>query len=121
MAGSSSTLIVTKSPAKDLAYTNFAYCAPGDLQNFIIPESNNAYAFIGDVCYLYPEFELYCLVGCGLEACALILTEIIQPLRFIPPEDFNLALLTLELEIAKNEAREEQGNLKAFKAINHHD
>ncbi|EYU26385.1 hypothetical protein MIMGU_mgv1a002228mg [Erythranthe guttata] len=75
MAGRSPTMIVTNTPAKDLAYTNFAYCSPSDLRNFLVPGSRLAFALIGDV--------------------------------FIPPEDFNLALLTLELEFVKKGAKDE--------------
>jgi vesicle-fusing ATPase len=31
--GSKTTMIVTNTPAKDLAYTNFAYCSPSDLRS----------------------------------------------------------------------------------------
>ncbi|KAG6385450.1 hypothetical protein SASPL_154285 [Salvia splendens] len=75
MAGRSPTMIVTNTPAKDLAYTNFAYCSPADLRNFVVPGSGNAYALIGDV--------------------------------FIPPEDFNITMLRLELEFVKKGARDE--------------
>lgn len=47
MAGRS-TMIVTNTPAKDLAFTNFAYCSPSDLRNFLVPGSRLAYASIGD-------------------------------------------------------------------------
>lgn len=42
-------MIVTSTPARDLAYTNFAYCSPADLRNLLAPGSKDAYASIGDV------------------------------------------------------------------------
>lgn len=41
-------MIVTNTPAKDLAYTNCAYCSPADLRNFLVPGSKLAYALIAD-------------------------------------------------------------------------
>lgn len=60
MAGRSSqgalTMIVTNTPGRDLAYTNFAYCSPSDIRNFIIPGSRLAYAQFSDLvlCIEYP-------------------------------------------------------------------
>ncbi|KAL4554011.1 hypothetical protein LXL04_039870 [Taraxacum kok-saghyz] len=98
MAGrsGSSTMIVTNTPAKDLAYTNCAYCSPSDLRQFIDPGSNLALALVGDVFVLsiaYP-FSFY--------------RDSVSVTRFVPPEDFNIALLTLELEFVKKGNKEEQ-------------
>lgn len=46
--GAASTMIVTNTPAKDLAYTNCAYCSPTDLRNFLVPGSKFAYALVAD-------------------------------------------------------------------------
>ncbi|KAG6387322.1 hypothetical protein SASPL_152509 [Salvia splendens] len=98
MAGRSPTMIVTNTPAKDLAYTNFAYCSPADLRNFIVPGSGNAYALIGDVLVLS---NLVLLRGYAelytVQLCC----------RFIPPEDFSITMLRLELEFVKKGARDE--------------
>ncbi|KAL9681107.1 hypothetical protein QQ045_012888 [Rhodiola kirilowii] len=69
--GSEMTMIVTNTPARDLAYTNHAYCSPSDARKFLVPGSDVA-------------------------------------LAFVPPEDFYLALLTLELEFVKKGTKEEQ-------------
>lgn len=63
MAGrsSSSTMIVTNTPAKDLAYTNLAYCSPSDLRQFAVPGSDLFLALVGDVFVLsigYPFTSL---------------------------------------------------------------
>ncbi|KAL7103620.1 hypothetical protein ACP275_08G190900 [Erythranthe tilingii] len=113
MAGRSPTMIVTNTPAKDLAYTNFAYCSPSDLRNFLVPGSRLAFALIGDVFVL-------CISGhdtipnghVGLNAIqrrhAKVSTgDSVSVSKFIPPEDFNLALLTLELEFVKKGAKDE--------------
>ncbi|GFZ15483.1 AAA-type ATPase family protein [Actinidia rufa] len=75
----STTMIVTNAPGKDLAYTNLAYCSPSDLRSFSVSGSKLAFALVGDAFVLY-----------------------------IPPDDFNLALLTVELEFVKKGAKEEQ-------------
>ncbi|KAH6764278.1 AAA-type ATPase family protein [Perilla frutescens var. frutescens] len=92
MAGRLPAMIVTNTPAKDLAYTNFAYCSPADLRNFLAPGSGNSYALIGDAFVLSVGYPFY-------RARIYI---------FIPPENFNIAMLTLELEFVKKGAREEQ-------------
>lgn len=48
MAGRSSTMIVTNTPAKDLVNTNFAYVSPADFRNFLVPGSRLAFALIAD-------------------------------------------------------------------------
>ncbi|OIS99042.1 vesicle-fusing atpase [Nicotiana attenuata] len=59
-----STMIVTNTPAKDLAYTNCAYCSPADLRNFLVPGSKLAYGLIADAFVLtlaYP-FKFHSLL-----------------------------------------------------------
>ncbi|MFS7946693.1 putative vesicle-fusing ATPase [Helianthus anomalus] len=61
-SGSSLTMTVTNTPAKDLAYTNCAYCSPTDLRQFAVPGSNLAFALVGDVFVLsiaYPFYRLH--------------------------------------------------------------
>ncbi|KAK6154341.1 hypothetical protein DH2020_008589 [Rehmannia glutinosa] len=135
MAGRSPAMIVTNTPAKDLAYTNFAYCSPSDLRNFVVPGSRLAFALIGDVFVLSMAYPFYrpqiyhttlsppsssmlmmFLVSSGHIALNAIQRrqakvstgDSISVSRFIPPEDFNLALLTLELEFVKKGAKDEQ-------------
>ncbi|KAF5780898.1 putative vesicle-fusing ATPase [Helianthus annuus] len=45
---SGSSMIVTNTPAKDLAYTNYAYCSPSDIRQFTVPGSNLALALVHD-------------------------------------------------------------------------
>lgn len=58
------TMIVTNTPAKDLAYTNFTYCSPSDLSKFAVPGSKLFLALVGDAFVLsigYPLFFPYML------------------------------------------------------------
>ncbi|KAI3809935.1 hypothetical protein L1987_19539 [Smallanthus sonchifolius] len=95
-SGSSTTMIVTNTPAKDLAYTNCAYCSPGDLRQFAVPGSSLALALVGDV-FVCGYAIAY---SSAVTKFLLFLLQIpfTNHFRFIPPEDFNIALLTLELE-----------------------
>ncbi|KZV25178.1 vesicle-fusing ATPase [Dorcoceras hygrometricum] len=117
-------MIVTNTPGKDLAYTNLAYCSPSDLRNFLVPGSRLAYALIGDVFVLtvaYPFCNLNLKIHVFFKSCGHIALNAIQRRhakvsagdsisisRFIPPENYNLALLTLELEFVKKGAKDEQ-------------
>uniref|UniRef100_M1CWU4 Vesicle-fusing ATPase n=1 Tax=Solanum tuberosum TaxID=4113 RepID=M1CWU4_SOLTU len=105
---------VTTTPAKDLAYTNCAYCSPTDLRNFPVPGSKFSYALIADAFVLtltahdaIPNGQL------GLNAiqrryAKLSTGDAISVSRFVPTENFNLALLTLDLEFVKKGTKEEQ-------------
>nr|GMD40462.1 vesicle-fusing ATPase [Ipomoea batatas]GMD43711.1 vesicle-fusing ATPase [Ipomoea batatas] len=119
MAGwSSSTMIVTNTPAKDLAYTNFAYCSPADLRNFVVPGSKLAYALVADayvlsICHLNYEIlpmTLFPMANLVLMQFNAEMQRFLlgTPYLFIPPEDFNLALLTLELEFVRKGTKDEQ-------------
>ncbi|KAG8364940.1 hypothetical protein BUALT_Bualt18G0050900 [Buddleja alternifolia] len=137
MAGRPQAMLVTNTPAKDLAYTNFAYCSPADLRNFLVPGSRHAYALIGDVFVLLVNVSVVLvhisvvsasIASCTTLAVAASITipggqialnaiqrrhakvstgDTISVNRFVPPEDFNLALLTVELEFVKKGAKEE--------------
>ncbi|RVW71931.1 Vesicle-fusing ATPase [Vitis vinifera] len=160
-SGHDSSMIVTNTPARDLAYTNFAYCSPSDLRKFAVHGSNLALASVGDSCVLsisYPFLYIvacfridFCgvldLFECCMYACCFLVGlfdwllvvpsgnvesnvdidtahesipnghialnaiqrrharvstgDSVSVSRFIPPDDFNLALLTLELEFVK--------------------
>ncbi|KAG6424379.1 hypothetical protein SASPL_114797 [Salvia splendens] len=113
--GRSPTMIVTNTPAKDLAYTNFAFCSPGDLRDFVVPGSGNAYALIGDVFVLsvsYPFFTDLLFFSIRAVHCddSVVISDAnnSEYFRFTPPEDFKIAMLTLELEFVKKGARDEQ-------------
>ncbi|CAH9087192.1 unnamed protein product [Cuscuta europaea] len=109
-----SEMIVTNTPAKDLAYTNLAYCSPADFRNFVAPRSKLAYALVADAFVLSVSAHESILPGqLGLNAIhrrhAKVSTgDSITVSRFVPSDEFNLALLTLELEFVKKGTREEQ-------------
>ncbi|KOM31050.1 hypothetical protein LR48_Vigan01g060500 [Vigna angularis] len=85
MFGSSSSapfkMRVTNTPSSDLVLTNLAYCSPSDLRNFAVPGSDQ----IG--------------LNSIQRRCAKVSSgDSVQLTRFVPPDDFNLALLTIDLE-----------------------
>ncbi|KAI5662570.1 hypothetical protein M9H77_21893 [Catharanthus roseus] len=117
MAGRSSqgalTMIVTNTPGRDLAYTNFAYCSPSDIRNFIIPGSRLAYAQFSDLVLCIESHDAIPNGHVGLNAIQRRHTRVsagdsISVTRFVLPENFNLVLLTLELEFVKKGTKEEQ-------------
>ncbi|VFQ69081.1 unnamed protein product [Cuscuta campestris] len=57
-------MIVTNTPAKDLAYTNLAYCSPADLRNFVVPGSNLAYALVANAFVLSVSYPF--VLGFGV-------------------------------------------------------
>ncbi|KAK4387070.1 Vesicle-fusing ATPase [Sesamum angolense] len=123
-------MIVTNTPAKDLAYTNFAYCSPSDLRNFVVYVAKFICILLLLLayywgCLILPECASVTLNFDVLDMIPSLVTILVSmpfnvamlksPLgtlisisRFIPPEDFNLALLTLELEFVKKGAKDEQ-------------
>ncbi|KAA8523902.1 hypothetical protein F0562_010325 [Nyssa sinensis] len=110
----STTMIVTNTPAKDLAYTNFAYCSPSDLRNFSVPGSKLFLALVGDAFVLSLSAHESIPTGhIALNAIqrrhARVSTgDTMTVNRFVPPDDFNLALLTLELEFVRKGTNNEQ-------------
>ncbi|XP_059662642.1 vesicle-fusing ATPase-like [Cornus florida] len=108
------TMIVTNTPAKDLAYTNFAYCSPTDFRNFSVAGSKLCFALVGDTFVLSLAAHEGIPIGhVGLNAIqrrhARVSTgDTVSVIRFVPPDDFNLALLTLELEFVKKGTKDEQ-------------
>uniref|UniRef100_A0A7N0T661 Vesicle-fusing ATPase n=1 Tax=Kalanchoe fedtschenkoi TaxID=63787 RepID=A0A7N0T661_KALFE len=108
------TMVVTNTPARDLAYSNHAYCSPSDAKKFLLRGSDIALASVGDAFVLtisshggVPEGQI------GLNAIqrrhARVSTgDSIHVARFVPPEDFGLAWLALELEFVKKGTKEEQ-------------
>ncbi|OAY26193.1 vesicle-fusing ATPase [Manihot esculenta] len=109
-----STMIVTNTPAADLALTNLAYCSASDLHNFAVPGTKFFMALIGDyfVLSLSPHENIrpgHIALNAIQRRHARVSTgDSISVSRFIPPEDFNLALLTLELEFVKKGTKSEQ-------------
>ncbi|KAL7216803.1 hypothetical protein ACSBR1_028682 [Camellia fascicularis] len=112
--GSTATMIVTNTPAKDLAYTNFAYCSPSDLRSFSVSGSKLAFALVGDSFVLsvsahesIPNGHI-ALNAIQRRHAKVSTGDTVSVSRFIPPDDFNLALLTLELEFVKKGTKDEQ-------------
>ncbi|CAE6136652.1 unnamed protein product [Arabidopsis arenosa] len=103
------TMTVTNTPSADLAFTNLAYCSSSDLRQFSVPGSDLFLA----------NFELIVYVKCirdgniALNAIqrrhARVSTgDMVSVSRFVPPENFDLAMLTLELEFVKKGTKSEQ-------------
>ncbi|KAJ0979968.1 hypothetical protein J5N97_015442 [Dioscorea zingiberensis] len=100
-------MIVVSTPSQELALTNLAYCSPTDLRRLSAPGSGTALAIVGDSIGV-PDGHI------ALNAIQRRYTRVsagdsISFSRFIPPDNFNLALLTLELEFVKGKTnRNEQ-------------
>ncbi|GLU23008.1 hypothetical protein SLE2022_390420 [Rubroshorea leprosula] len=113
--------IVISTPALDLAFTNLAYCSPADHHGFGVPGSQLFLANVGDVFVLsvsYP-FSLFtphesirngyiALNAIQRQHAKVSTGDTISVSRFIPPDNFNLASLTLELEFIKKRTKNEQ-------------
>ncbi|KAK7848033.1 vesicle-fusing atpase [Quercus suber] len=84
-------MIVTNTPAADLALTNLAYCSHADLHGFA--SVRNGHIALNAI------QRRHARVSSG---------DTISVNRFIPPENFDLALLTLELEFVKKGTKSEQ-------------
>ncbi|CAI9785049.1 unnamed protein product [Fraxinus pennsylvanica] len=107
MAGRSSTMIVTNTPSKDLVNTNFAYVSPADFRNFLVPGSKLAFALISDSFVLsvagheaIPRGRI-ALNAVHRRQAKVSTDDPVSVNRFSPPENYNLALLTVELEFVK--------------------
>ncbi|KAG6777044.1 hypothetical protein POTOM_016843 [Populus tomentosa] len=127
----STTMIVTNTPAADLALTNLAYCSPSDLHNFAVPGTKLFLALVADSSqftrgsknrefralwykshHLTPHENIrtgqIALNSIQRRHAKVSSGDTVSVSRFIPPEDFNLALLTLELEFVKKGTKNEQ-------------
>ncbi|KAK9268271.1 hypothetical protein L1049_010714 [Liquidambar formosana] len=107
------TMIVTNTPAPDLALTNLAYCSPSDLRNFSVPGSKLFLALVGDTFVLHNAHDSIrggCIALNAIQRrhARVSAGDTISVSRFIPPDNFNLALLTLELEFVKKGTKSEQ-------------
>ncbi|KAK7400570.1 hypothetical protein VNO78_11780 [Psophocarpus tetragonolobus] len=127
MFGSSSSapvkMRVTNTPSSDLALANLAFCSPSDLRKFAVPGHSNLFlATIADSFVLslsYPSSPLdtahdnigndQVALNAAQRRCAKVSTgDSLQVSRFVPPDDFNLALLNLDLEFVKKGSKSEQ-------------
>ncbi|OAY82158.1 Vesicle-fusing ATPase [Ananas comosus] len=86
-AAAVASMIVTSTPSQELALTNFAYCSPADLRRFAVSGSKHVLAMVGDSFVLTLRYPFHR-----------------SALYFVPPDDFKLALLTLELEFVKGKS-----------------
>ncbi|KAA8526832.1 hypothetical protein F0562_008939 [Nyssa sinensis] len=110
----STTMIVTNTPARDVAYTNFAFCSPSDIRNFSVPGSKLFLALVGDAFVL--SLAAHESISNGHIALNVIQRrhakvstgDSASVNRFVPPDNFNLALLTLDLEFVKKGTKDEQ-------------
>ncbi|MCL7037787.1 hypothetical protein MKW94_026521 [Papaver nudicaule] len=113
-SSANTNMIVTSTPTSDLALTNFAFCASSDISKFIVPGTDLALALVANSSVLslsvHPNISeghialnsvhrKYAKVSCG---------DTVTCSRFMPPKNFSLALLTLDLEFVKKRTKEEQ-------------
>ncbi|XP_020257515.1 vesicle-fusing ATPase-like [Asparagus officinalis] len=115
MAGRSSSMIVDNSPGNDFALTNCAFVSSHDFKKFAPPGSDSILASVGDSLILTLRVSEKINDGrIGLNAVqrryAKVSTEDqISVSRFVPPENFSLAMLSVELEfVVKRANRAEQ-------------
>ncbi|KAK7362850.1 hypothetical protein VNO77_04974 [Canavalia gladiata] len=99
----STSMIVTNTPSQDLALTNLAFCSPSDLPKFAVPGHNNLYlASIADSFWKLIIRSGHIALNSIQRRCAKVsAAESIALSRFVPPDNFNLAVLTLELDFIK--------------------
>lgn len=106
-------MIVTNTPGRDLALTNFAYCSPSDTRNFVVPGSSLAYVEISQTFVLCVSAHQDVPAGhLALNAIQRRYAKVstgdnVSVSRFTPPDVFNLAMLTIELEFVKKGTKEE--------------
>ncbi|XP_044483543.1 vesicle-fusing ATPase-like [Mangifera indica] len=108
------TMVAVNTPASDLVLTNFAYCSASDLQSFRVPNSNLFLASVaGDSFVVSLASHLAINNGqIGLNSIQRRQARVssgdsVSLNRFIPPDDFTLALLSLELEFVKKGTKSE--------------
>ncbi|XP_074319370.1 vesicle-fusing ATPase [Silene latifolia] len=108
-------MIVTNTPGKNLVSTNFAYCSAADLRRLAAPGSPLVFAVVGDSCVLsIASHDDIPNGNIGLNAIQRKFLRVstgdkISVKRFVLPEDFTLALLTLELDyVSRARASNEQ-------------
>ncbi|KAH9670888.1 Vesicle-fusing ATPase [Citrus sinensis] len=106
------TMNVINTPSADLALTNLAYCSPADLLNFRVPNSNLFLASVAGDSFItsHPSVNKgqIALNSVQRRHAKVSTGDHVSLNRFIPPEDFNLALLTVELEFVKKGSKNEQ-------------
>ncbi|XP_020106126.1 vesicle-fusing ATPase-like [Ananas comosus] len=108
--GGTTMMIVASTPSQELALTNLAYCSAADLRRFSLSGSSQTLAMVGD------SIVLTLCDHPGVPDCHIALNAIhrrqtkvsagdsLSVTSFVPPDNFNLAFLTLELEFVKGRA-----------------
>ncbi|CAH8275766.1 unnamed protein product [Arabidopsis lyrata] len=108
------TMKVTTTPAAHLAFTNLAYCSLSDLCQFAVPGTDLFLANVADVFIL--SFSGHESIHDGTIALNAVqrrharvsADDMVTISRFIPPENFDLTLLALEIEFVKKGTKNEQ-------------
>ncbi|XP_039169714.1 vesicle-fusing ATPase-like [Eucalyptus grandis] len=110
---SPSAMIVTNTPAADLALTNLAYCCSSDLHHFAVPGTKLSSppsaipSSSPNSSRIYPPCHI-ALNAIQRRYARASTGNSISVCRFVPPENFDLAFPTLELEFVKRGAKNEQ-------------
>uniref|UniRef100_A0A0E0L4Q8 Vesicle-fusing ATPase n=1 Tax=Oryza punctata TaxID=4537 RepID=A0A0E0L4Q8_ORYPU len=106
-AGGGMSMVVASTPGQELALTNCAYVSSADIRRF-----PNALALVGEAFVFTLRYPFADLVTKSRRQTKVSAGDSIAVSSFTPPEDFKLALLTLELEYTKARAnRNEECNL----------
>uniref|UniRef100_A0A0E0PQ17 Vesicle-fusing ATPase n=1 Tax=Oryza rufipogon TaxID=4529 RepID=A0A0E0PQ17_ORYRU len=105
--GGGMSMVVASTPGQELALTNCAYVSSADIRRF-----PNALALVGDAFVFTLRYPFADLVTKSRRQTKVSAGDSITVRSFAPPDDFKLALLTLELEYTKARAnRNEECNL----------
>ncbi|KAI4299381.1 hypothetical protein L6164_032848 [Bauhinia variegata] len=109
------SMIVTNTPSQELALTNLAYCNSSDLKKFAVLDSKDLFlALVGDsfVFSLAAHESIrsghIALNSIQRRVVRVSSSESISVSSFIPPENFHLAMLNLELDFIKKGSKSEQ-------------
>ncbi|CAE6182417.1 unnamed protein product [Arabidopsis arenosa] len=98
------TMKVTTTPAAHLAFTNLAYCSLSDLCQFAVPGTDLFLANVADNIH----DGTIALNAVQRRHARVSADDMVTISRFIPPENFDLTLLALELEFVKKGTKNEQ-------------
>ncbi|XP_011628809.1 vesicle-fusing ATPase [Amborella trichopoda] len=105
---------VITTPSTDLALTNLAYCSHWDLRRFDLNRSGYALVSFRDSIVLTVTVHERVNDGCialnviQRKNVKVSVDDPIHVTRFVPPEDFNLALLTVDLDFVKAKGKSEE-------------
>ncbi|KAL5989874.1 hypothetical protein ACLOJK_010769 [Asimina triloba] len=125
---SAGEMIVVTTPAQELVFTNLAYCSAADLREFAITGSGLPMylASVGNpdplvLSLSYPRIPISNLISAPSTICFFLLkvsnSDTISVRRFVPPQNFKLALLTVELEFVKAKGKNEEDDDVSIDAV----